>query len=132
MKRARPRFDFSQLLPVVVATSFAAVLTLLLTLGIQPASQLQSASAALQLASELRSLPQYFGTELTLVQRGLEARTFVGEPLADITTAQDGFDKALMRIDADLKACRPRRQRGHPAHPGCARRTPHGYASRHC
>lgn len=104
MKRARPRFDFSQLLPVVVATSFAAVLTLLLTLGIQRASQLQSASAALQLASELRSLPQYFGTELTLVQRGLEARTFVGEPLADITTAQDGFDKALVRIDADLEA----------------------------
>ena len=104
MKRARPRFDFSQLLPVVVATSFAAVLTLLLTLGIQRASQLQSASAALQLASELRSLPQYFGTELTLGQRGLEARTFVGEPLADITTAQDGFDKALVRIDADLEA----------------------------
>ena len=64
MKRARTGFDFAQLLPVVVATSFAAVLTLLLTLGIQRASQLQSASAALQLASELRSLPQYFGTEL--------------------------------------------------------------------
>ncbi|HQX47208.1 MAG TPA: ATP-binding protein [Steroidobacteraceae bacterium] len=104
MKRARTGFDFSQLLPVVVATSFAAVLTLLLTLGIQRASQLQSASAALQLASELRSLPQYFGTELTLAQRGLEARTFVGEPLADIATAQDGFDKALVRIDADLEA----------------------------
>lgn len=104
MKRRRNSFDLSQLLPVVVATSFAAVLTLLLTLGIQRAAQLQAASSALQLASELRSLPQYFGTELTLAQRGLEARTFVGEPLADIATAREGFDKALVRIDADLEA----------------------------
>ena len=104
MKQGRAAHALTQLLPVVVATSFAAVLTLLLTLGIQRAAQLQSASGALQLASELRSLPQYFGTELTLAQRGLEARTFVGEPLADIATARDGFDKALVRIDADLEA----------------------------
>ncbi len=51
MKRRRHDFDLSQLLPVVVATTFAAVLTLLLTLGIQRAAQLQSASGALQLAS---------------------------------------------------------------------------------
>jgi hypothetical protein len=57
MKQSRAAIALTQLLPVVVATSFAAVLTLLLTLGIQRASQLQSASAALQLASELRSLP---------------------------------------------------------------------------
>ncbi|MBV6415584.1 MAG: hypothetical protein CMLOHMNK_00096 [Steroidobacteraceae bacterium] len=104
MKRRRHDFDLSQLLPVVVATTFAAVLTLLLTLGIQRAAQLQSASGALQLASELRSLPQYFATELTLVQRGLESRTFVGEPIEDIATARDGFDKALVRIDRDLEA----------------------------
>lgn len=104
MKRRRLDFDLAQLLPVVVATSFAAVLTLLLTLGIQRATQLQSASSALQLASELRSLPQYFGTELTLVQRGLETRTFVGEPLQDIAAARAGFDKALQRIDRDLVA----------------------------
>ncbi len=58
MKRRRYDFDLAQLLPVAVATTFAAVLTVLLTLGIQRASQLQSASSALQLASELRSLPQ--------------------------------------------------------------------------
>lgn len=104
MKRRRYDFDLAQLLPVAVATTFAAVLTVLLTLGIQRASQLQSASSALQLASELRSLPQYFGTELTLVQRGLESRTFVGEPLQEIATARDGFDKALERIDAELLA----------------------------
>lgn len=104
MKRRRGDFDLAQLLPVAVATSFAAVLTLLLTFGIQRASQLQSASSALQLASELRSLPQYFGTELTLIQRGLEARTFVAEPITDIATAREGFDKALVRIDADLVA----------------------------
>lgn len=102
MKRRRNDFDLAQLLPVVVATTFAAVLTALLALGIQRASQLQSASSALQLASELRSLPQYFGTELTLVQRGLESRTFIGEPLADIAAAREGFDKALERIDSDL------------------------------
>lgn len=104
MKRRRYDIDFAQVLPILVATMFAAVLTLLLTLGIQRAAQLQSASGALQLASELRSLPQYFATELTLVQRGLESRTFVGEPIDDIATARDGFDKALGRIDRDLEA----------------------------
>lgn len=103
MKRRRYDFDLAQLLPVVVATGFAAVLTLLLTLGIQRAAQLQSASSALQTASELSSLPQYFGTQLTLVQRGLEARSFVGEPLQDIATARKGFDTALKRIDSELQ-----------------------------
>jgi HPt (histidine-containing phosphotransfer) domain-containing protein/PAS domain-containing protein len=104
VKRRRSDFRLAQVLPVATAIAFAAVLTTLLTFGIQRATQLQSASSALQLASELRALPQYFGTELTLVQRGLESRTFVGEPLQEISAAQAGVDTALTQIDRDLTA----------------------------
>lgn len=104
MQRRRSDFAWSQFLPLATGLAFASILTALLVLGIQRATQLQAASSALQLASELRSLPQYFGTELTLVQRGLESRTFVGEPIKEIGSAKAGFDKALERIDKDLVA----------------------------
>jgi len=102
MKRRRSDFQIAQVLPIAIATLFAAILTALLTLGIQRATQLQSASSALQLASELRSQPQFFSTQLTLVQRGLEARSYVGEPLREIGKAREGFLTALDQIDRNL------------------------------
>jgi two-component system chemotaxis sensor kinase CheA len=73
-----------QWLQIVAAVGFAAALTALMVLGTERAAELQSVSGALQLASELRSRPEFIRSQLTLIQRGLEARVYVGQALRAI------------------------------------------------
>ena len=61
-----------QWLPLAVTALCTTALALLLISGVQLAARLQSASAALQLASGLSAQPQLLRSELTLIQRGLE------------------------------------------------------------
>ncbi|MFT3905522.1 MAG: ATP-binding protein [Steroidobacteraceae bacterium] len=103
MKSSR-RMQVTQWLPALVATGFAGVLTLLLSLGWQRAAQLQAASTALQSASELRSQPDYFGAQLALLQRGLESRSYVGESLRNIGAARKSYDSALGGIEQLARA----------------------------
>ncbi len=100
---ARDRL-LGQRLPVVIGVSFAALLVALLAVGMQRASQLQSASVALQLAAGLRAQPQALGAELSLVQRGLEARTFVDDSVDQIARSREAFTEALAEIDRNLEA----------------------------
>jgi hypothetical protein len=57
-------FNRGQWLQIGAAVLFATILTLLLVLGIRRASELQSTSGALQLASELSSRPELMRSEL--------------------------------------------------------------------
>src|SRR5260221_339237 len=70
-----------QWLPITVAMACAVALALLLFTGVRLAARLQSASTALQVASGLVAEPQLMRSELTLIQRGLETRTYVGDSL---------------------------------------------------
>jgi two-component system chemotaxis sensor kinase CheA len=85
---------------------FATVLTLLLVLGIRRASELQSASAALQLASELSSRPELMRSELTLIQRGLETQTYIGQSLRNLATMRETSNQSYNLLQDSLKAAR--------------------------
>jgi two-component system chemotaxis sensor kinase CheA len=85
---------------------FATVLTLLLVLGIRRASELQSASAALQLASELSSRPELMRSELTLIQRGLETQTYIGQSLRNLATMRETSNQSYNLLQDDLKAAK--------------------------
>jgi HPt (histidine-containing phosphotransfer) domain-containing protein len=86
-----------QWLPVALAAACATLLAVLLVAGVQRAARLQSASSALQLAAGLADEPQLARSQLTLIQRGLETRTFVGDSLRSIAasrkSAQDSFSQ---------------------------------------
>ncbi len=96
----------TQGLQFAVTFVFAAVLTVLLMLGMRRANELQSASSALQLASELTSRPAIVRSELTLLQRGLEATTYVGEPLRNIPAIRESSNEALQLMQQQLRAAR--------------------------
>ena len=51
-------------------------------------ASLQSASSALQLASSLTAQPQFLRSELTLIQRGLETQTYVGNSLRALAASR--------------------------------------------
>ncbi|HWW21763.1 MAG TPA: ATP-binding protein [Steroidobacteraceae bacterium] len=85
---------------------FATVLTLLLVLGIRRASELQSASAALQLASELSSRPELMRSELTLIQRGLETQTYIGQSLRNLASMRETSNQSYNLLQDDLKAAK--------------------------
>jgi two-component system chemotaxis sensor kinase CheA len=85
---------------------FATVLTLLLVLGIRRASELQSASAALQLASELSSRPELMRSELTLIQRGLETQTYIGQSLRNLASMRETSNQSYSLLQDDLKAAK--------------------------
>jgi two-component system, chemotaxis family, sensor kinase CheA len=70
-----------QWLPIVVTVACTAALALLLFAGVQLAARLQAASTALQIASGLAARPQLIRSGLTLIQRGLETQTYVGDSL---------------------------------------------------
>ena len=74
----------NQWLPIAATLVFASALTTLLAYGMQRATQLRSASSALQVASELSSEPQLLRSELTLIQRGLETQTYVGDSIKTV------------------------------------------------
>jgi signal transduction histidine kinase/PAS domain-containing protein len=74
----------SQRLPLAATLVFAVLLAIVLAYGMRRATQLQAASSALQSASALAPQPQLITSELTLIQRGLESATYVGDALGNI------------------------------------------------
>jgi signal transduction histidine kinase len=93
----------AQWLPVAAGALCTAALTLLLALGLKRAAELQSASAALQLASELSTRPEYIHSELTLVQRGLETQTWIGEPVRAVEQSTRASAAALRELQASVR-----------------------------
>jgi hypothetical protein len=91
---------------------FAAAVTLLLVLGVRGAGRLQAASSALQLATQLSERPQLLAAQLTLIQRGLEATTYVGESLSSLTALQRSSSNALRSLRAALLQARLLEQPG--------------------
>lgn len=94
----------AQWLPVAAGALCTAALTLLLALGLKRAAELQSASAALQLASELSTRPEYIHSELTLVQRGLESQTWIGEPVRAVEQSARISAEALRALELNVRA----------------------------
>jgi signal transduction histidine kinase len=81
--------------PLVTASASAAGLTALLLYGMQTARTLQATSAALQQSSELSGEPQVVRSQLALLQRGLENRTYVGESLRSLAADRDQGNSTL-------------------------------------
>lgn len=88
---------------IAVTIAFAGSLTGLLMIGLRHAEELQSASSAMQLVSELSSRPQILRSEMTLIQRGLETTTYVGESLQSITAIRDSSNRVFSAIQQDLR-----------------------------
>jgi two-component system, chemotaxis family, sensor kinase CheA len=95
-----------QWLQIGATVLFATVLTLLLVLGIRRASELQSASAALQVASELSARPELMRSELTLIQRGLETQTYIGQSLRNLASMRETANQAYGLLQEDLKSAK--------------------------
>jgi len=91
-----------QWLPVAVTAACAAALALLLFTGVRLAARLQSTSSALQLASALTAQPQFLRSELTLIQRGLETRTYVGNSLRALAASRAASNVAYGRLAAAM------------------------------
>ena len=91
-----------QWLPIAVAAACTAALALLLFTGVRLAARLQSVSAALQLASSLTAQPQFLRSELTLIQRGLETRTYVGNSLRALDASRVASNQAYARLAAAM------------------------------
>jgi signal transduction histidine kinase len=87
-----------QWLPITVAMACAVALALLLFTGVRLAARLQSASTALQVASGLVAEPQLMRSELTLIQRGLETRTYVGDSLRALAVSRNGSNQAYAKL----------------------------------
>jgi HPt (histidine-containing phosphotransfer) domain-containing protein len=87
-----------QWLPIAVAMACAVVLALLLFTGVRLAARLQSASTALQLASGLVAEPQLMRAELTLIQRGLETQTYVGDSLRALARSREANNQTLAKL----------------------------------
>ena len=87
-----------QWLPLVVTALCTTALALLLFTGVRLAARLQSASSALQLASGLSSQPQLLRSELTLIQRGLETQTYVGDSLRSLAHGRASSNEAYARL----------------------------------
>jgi HPt (histidine-containing phosphotransfer) domain-containing protein/two-component sensor histidine kinase/PAS domain-containing protein len=94
----------AQWFPVFLAAACATLLALLLFIGVQRAARLQSASSALQTAAGLASAPQLERSGLTLVQRGLETRTYVGDSLHAIATSRAAADEAFVQLGTAMQA----------------------------
>ena len=91
-----------QWLPLAVTALCTTALALLLFSGVQLAARLQSASSALQLASALSSQPQLLRSELTLIQRGLETQTYVGDSMRTLATGRASSNHAFTRLAAAM------------------------------
>lgn len=86
--------------PLLTASLSAAALTALLLYGMQSARTLQAASTALQRASELSGEPQVSHSLLSLIQRSLENRTFVGDSLQVLETDRQRDNATLAALRA--------------------------------
>jgi len=91
-------------LPILIALVCAAALALLLFTGVQQAARLQSASSALQLAAGLTTQPQLMHSELTLVQRGLETQTYVGDSLKTLSASRAASNQAFAQLATTMQA----------------------------
>lgn len=87
-------------LPVTML--FAGAVTVLLVLGARDAKRLEAVSSALQLATQLSERPELLTAQLTLIQRGLESRTYVGRPLSALTALRQSTSNALAGLRATL------------------------------
>src|SRR5271155_1883727 len=94
----------TQWLPILASIAFTVALTVLLAFGIQRASQLRSASAALQGASDLSAQPQFIHSELTLIQRGLETQTYIGDSLHAVANSRVSANRAYQQLTENLAA----------------------------
>src|SRR5258706_1746982 len=92
-----------QWLPITATVAFTALLTALLAYGMQRATQLQSAWAALKVAWELSAEPQLLRSELTLLQRGLESGSFVGDSLQAVNDSRTRGNAALAALQLNLR-----------------------------
>ena len=92
-----------QWLPLAVTALCTTALALLLISGVQLAARLQSASAALQLASGLSAQPQLLRSELTLIQRGLETQTYVGDSLRTLSLGRASSNHAFTRLASAMR-----------------------------
>ncbi|HEV2704122.1 MAG TPA: hypothetical protein VGV09_21035, partial [Steroidobacteraceae bacterium] len=88
--------------PLVTASASAAALTALLLYGMQSARTLQATSTALQRASELSGEPQVAHSQLALLQRGLENRTYVGDSLRSLAADRDRGDSTLAALGSAI------------------------------
>ena len=91
-------------LPIAIALLCTAALSLLLFTGVQRAARLQSASTALQLAAGLTTQPQLMRSELTLIQRGLETRTYVGDSLRTLAASRESSNQAYGQLADAINA----------------------------
>ncbi len=94
----------TQWLPILASIAFTVALTVLLAFGIERASQLRSASAALQGASDLSAQPQFLHSELTLIQRGLETQTYIGDSLHAVANSRVSANRAYQQLTENLAA----------------------------
>src|SRR5579872_2411814 len=78
-----------------VTMLFAGVVTALLVLGVRDANRLEAGSSALQLATQLSERPQLLTAQLTLIQRGLEATSYIGSSLRTLTALRQSTSKSL-------------------------------------
>src|SRR5712671_3001789 len=92
-----------QWLPITVAMACAVALALLLITGVRHAARLQSASTALQLASGLVAEPQLMRSELTLIQRGLETQTYVGDSLRALAVSRNASNQTYEKLAMAVK-----------------------------
>ncbi len=93
-----------QWLPIAIALLCTAGLSLLLFTGVQRAARLQSASTALQLAAGLTAQPQLMRSELTLIQRGLETQTYVGDSLRTLASSRSLSNQAYVQLAEAMRA----------------------------
>ncbi len=91
-------------LPIAMALLCTTALALLLFTGVQRAARLQSASTALQLAAGLTTQPQLMRSELTLIQRGLETQTYVGDSLRTLASSREASNLAYGQLAEAIKA----------------------------
>ncbi|MDE2251919.1 MAG: Hpt domain-containing protein, partial [Gammaproteobacteria bacterium] len=92
-----------QWLPVAVTAVCTAALALLLFSGVRQAARLQSASSALQLASGLTAQPQLLRSELTLIQRGLETQTYVGDSQRALAAGRVASNRAFVHLASAMR-----------------------------
>jgi two-component system, chemotaxis family, sensor kinase CheA len=94
----------AQWLAVLVALACASLLAVLLFTGVQRAARLQSASSALQVAAGLATQPPLQRAQLTLIQRGLETRTYVGDSLRAIAESRTTTNRDFAQLAGAMKA----------------------------
>lgn len=99
------RFPVSraQWLQSAAVAAFAISLGFLMLVGIRQAGHLQSTAAALQVASELSGRSEVIRSELTLVERGLEAHTYVGRSLKNLTALREEIDHAFDTLAGEFQ-----------------------------